>query len=60
MKVFSVNMCLMESYCSVDTIKTVMLFVYVDLRKDHLAACVLDCLEGLHLCTTQPFNLYTV
>ena len=34
----------------------VMLFVYVDLKSDHLAACVLDFLTGLHLCTTQTFN----
>ena len=48
-KRYSVNMCLMESYCSVDTNETVMLLVYVDLRKDHLAVCVLNCLTGLHL-----------
>ena len=35
---------------------SVMLFVYVDLKSDHLAACVLDFLTGLHLCTTQTFN----
>ena len=43
----------MESYCSVDTNGTVMLFFYIDLRKDHLAVWVLDCLTGLHLCTSQ-------
>ena len=52
-------MYLVENYYSVDTIETAMLFVYLDLKSNHLAASVLDCRTGLHLCTAKPFNLYT-